>query len=135
MVISKTMTNLEIAELLRAVAASYKLKDEIKNKFRIVAYERAADATEHSTSELKDLWDDGKLDSVPGVGESLAAHLSEIFKTGRSKHFDEVMKDLPKSMFDFMEIPGIGAKTAYRLAHELSLKTIKDLQKAAEKDI
>jgi DNA polymerase (family X) len=133
MKISQTMTNLEIAELLRSVAASYKLKDENKNKFRIVAYERAADAVEHATSELKDLWDDGKLDEIPGVGKSLMEHLGEIFQTGRSKHFEEVMRGLPPIMFEFMEIPGIGAKTAFRLAHELGLHSLKELEKAAEK--
>lgn len=127
------MTNLEIAELLRAVAASYKLKDATKNKFRIVAYERAADAVEHATSELKDLWDDGKLDDVPSVGKSLAEHLDEIFRTGKSKHFEEVMRGLPPVMFEFMDISGIGAKTAFRLAHELGLKSMNDLEKAAEK--
>jgi len=133
MKISKTMTNLQIAELLRAVAASYRLKDEQKNKFRIVAYERAADAVEHATSELKDLWDDKKLDSVPSVGKSLQEHLDEIFRTGKSKHFEEIMEGLPHAMFDFMEIPGIGAKTAFRLAHELGLKNLNALEKAAEK--
>jgi len=50
------LTNLEIAELLRDVAASYQLQDQNKYRFQIVAYERAADAVEHASSELKDLW-------------------------------------------------------------------------------
>lgn len=131
--VSKVMTNLEIAELLRAVAASYKLKDEEKNKFKIIAYERAADAVEHATSELKDLFDDNKLGEIPGIGKGIASHLSEIFKNGRSKHFDDVMKGLPKGMFELMEVPGIGAKTAFRLSHELGIKSLSDLEKAAKK--
>jgi len=126
------MTNLEIAELLRAVAASYKLKDDKKNFFKIAAYERAADAVEHATSELKDLWDDGKLEDVPGIGPSMAEHLGELFKTGKSKHFEEVMKGLPPSMFELMKVPGIGAKTGYRLAKELGVKSLGDLEKAAK---
>src|SRR3989344_3398971 len=133
MKISEKMTNTEIAELLRAVAASYKLRDEAKNKFKIVAYERAADSVEHASSELKDLWDERKLNEVPGIGKNIAEHLDEIFRTGKSKHFDEVMEGLPPAMFEFMEVPGIGTKTAYRLAHELSLKSLTDLEKAAKK--
>jgi len=60
----KDISNLQIAELLRAISASYKLKDPIKNKFRIIAYDRAADAVEHLSSEAKDLWDDGRLEKV-----------------------------------------------------------------------
>ncbi|MGB6838688.1 MAG: hypothetical protein WBE27_00180, partial [Microgenomates group bacterium] len=90
--IYKNMINLELAELLRAVAASYQLKGEEKNRFRMIAYQRAADAIEHLSSEAKDLWDDGKLEEVAGVGKNIAEHLDEIFKTGKSKHFEKNMK-------------------------------------------
>ena len=126
------MTNLQIAELLRAVAASYQLKDADKNKFRIIAYQRAADAVEHASSELKDLWDEGKLKEVPGIGESIASHLDELFRTGNSKHFQAVMKGLPPAMFELMEVPGIGAKTAYRLVSELKIGSVSELERAAK---
>lgn len=112
------MTNLEIAELLRDVAASYQLQDAQKFKFQIIAYQRAADAVEHASSELKDLWDDGKLEDVPGIGPSIAQHLDELFKTGKSKHFESLMKDIPKEAFKLMELPGIGIKTAMKLIKE-----------------
>jgi DNA polymerase (family 10) len=134
-----SFTNLQIAELLRDVAAAYELKDlpagkagATKNKFRIIAYQRAADAVEHATSELKDLWDDGKLEEVPGIGASIAEHLNELFKKGKSAHFEAVMKGLPKPMFELMKLPGIGAKTAYKLTTQLKLKSIADLEKAAK---
>ena len=87
---SKDMTNIEIAGLLRAVASAYQLRDEKKNKFRIIAYQRAADAVEHASSELKDLWDEGKLDEIPGIGKSIAEHLSDLFVNGKSKHFPDL---------------------------------------------
>ena len=126
------MSNLEIAELLRAIAASYQLKDEEKNRFRIIAYQRAADAVEHSTSELKDLWDDGKLKDVPGIGESIASHLDELFRIGTSEHFEEVMKGLPAGMFELMEIPGIGVKTAYKLVTKIGIKSLAELERGAK---
>lgn len=124
------MTNIEIAELLRDVAAAYQLEDDKKNRFKIIAYQRAADAVEHATSELKDLWDEGKLKEVPGIGESIADHLNELFKTGKSKHFDEVMKGLDPFMFELMKIPGIGVKTANKLVKELGIKSFPSLKKA-----
>jgi DNA polymerase (family X) len=126
------ITNLEIAELLRDVAASYQLKDEKKNFFKITAYGRAADAIEHATSELKDLWDDGKLDEIPGVGPSIAAHLDEIFRTGKSKHFEEVMKGIPAEAFKLMELPGIGIKTAMKTLKEGNRKDIEVKLKEVE---
>lgn len=126
------MSNLQIAELLRSVAASYQLKDTEKNKFKIIAYERAADAVEHASSELKDLWDDGNLKEVPGIGPAIAGHLDELFRTGKSKHFEEIMKGIPPKAFKLMEIPGIGIKTAMKMIAEGNQKEIAEKLKEVE---
>lgn len=129
----KDFTNAEIGAILRSVAAAYQIKKD--DQFRVMAYERAADSVEHASSELKDLWDEGKLDEVPGVGKAIASHLDELFRTGRVKHFEAVKKDLPEAMFALLSVPGIGAKTAYKLSRELKLKdsqtAMADLEKAA----
>jgi DNA polymerase (family 10) len=127
------MTNLEIAELLRRVAAAYEILGE--NRFRIIAYERAADSIEHLTSDLKDYWDDKKLTEIPGIGDTLASHLDKLFRTGHSKHFDSVMAKLPAAVFPLLLVPGIGPKKAYKLVTIFKLhnekKVIDDLEKAA----
>lgn len=126
------MTNLEIAALLRKMAAAYLILNE--NRFKIIAYERAADSIEHSTREVKDIWDDGKLDTIPGVGEAITKHLNDLFTTGNIPHFDEVMKKVPQAIFPLLSVPGIGPKKAYKLVIELHLKSpdtvIEDLEKA-----
>ena len=135
MKLHKNLTNSEIAELLRSVAAAYQLKDEEKNRFRIIAYQRAADAVEHLSSEAKDLWDDGKLSDVAGIGASINQHLNEIFKTGKSKHFNSVVKGLSPAIFELMKVPGIGVKTAFKLVEELKISNkdpISDLEKKAK---
>jgi len=121
------MTNLQIAELLRNVAAAHQYKDKIKYKFQTIAYERAADSVEHATSELKDLWDDGKLEDVPGIGISISKYLDEIFRTGKSKQFESIMKVIPKEAFKLMELPGIGIKTSIKILNESPKKEINKL--------
>lgn len=124
------MNNLQIAEILRQVASSYQFKDEKKYKFQIIAYNRAADSVEHATSELKDLWDDGKLDDVPSIGVSISKHLDELFRTGKSKHFDEVRSGIPEVAFKLMILPKVGLKTAMKMISELSKEELQ--QKLAE---
>lgn len=128
------MTNLEIAEALRKVAAAYQILEE--NRFKIIAYERAADSIEHLTSEAKDLWDDGKLSDVPGIGPAIAGHLDELFKTGCVKHWESVLKRVPQAVFPLLSVPGLGPKKAYKLVSILKLKdaktVISDLEKAAK---
>ena len=128
-------TNRDIVKLLRSVAAAYEVKGA--NQFRVIAYRRAADSVEHATSEAKDLWDDGKLNELAGAGKGITAHLDELFKKGKVKHFRQVMSGLPPAMFEMFLIPGIGAKTAYKLCKSLKIKNAKgalnNLEKAAKK--
>src|SRR3989344_8440335 len=112
----KDINNLEIADLLRSIACAYEIKDKEKNKFRIIAYERAADAIEHLSSEAKDLYDDKKLDDIPGVGKSISENLSEIFLKGESKHFKDVFRGIDTSVYELIKLPGIGPKTADKLS-------------------
>lgn len=115
------ITNKNIAKLLREASACYKIKDETANRFQIIAYERAADSVENLTSDVKDLYEDDKLSSIPGVGPAIAGHIEEYIKTGSVMHFNSLKKGLPLGMFALLDIPGIGAKTAYKLAKEFKL--------------
>jgi len=128
-------TNLQIAALFKKMAAAYQILNE--NRFKIIAYERAADSIEHLTSEVKDLWDDKKLKDIPGVGDQIIAHLDELFRTGKNKHFDATMAKVPQGVFPLLNVPGIGPKRAYKLVTELKLhnekSVVDDLQKAAKK--
>ena len=123
-------SNKEIAKLFRSISAAYTVKGN--DYFKIIAYDKAADSIEHATSELKDLWDDGKLDTVSGLGKSIQSHLDELFRTGKVKHFEEIKKDLPEGMFELLDIGGMGPKSAYKLAKSLKIKNIKDLEVAAK---
>ena len=126
----KFFSNRQIAKLLREIAAAYMAKGE--NRFKIIAYENAAASVEHATSELKDLWEEDQLESVPGLGESIRKHLNELFKDGRVKHFEQIKKGLPEGMFSLLGIGGLGPKNAYKLAYQLNLKNPDDLEKAAK---
>ncbi len=128
------MTNQKIVEELRRVAAAYQILEE--NRFKIIAYERAADSIEHLTSEVKDYWDDGKLSEIPAVGAAIAGHLDELFRSGRVKHWESVLAKLPASVFPLLSVPGVGPKKAFKLVSALKLSkpksVISDLEKAAK---
>lgn len=126
----KFFSNRQIAQMLREISAAYLVKGE--NNFKVLAYGNAADSVEHLTSELKDIWDEKKLNTVPGLGKNIQEHVVELFKTGKVQHFEAVKKDLPPGMFELLDITGMGPKTAFKLAKQLNIKNIKDLQKAAE---
>jgi len=112
-------SNKEVAFLLRKVAAVYLLTNE--NRFKIIAYQKAADSVENLSRNIFDLWQEGKLNQVAGIGSSIASYLDEYFRTGQSLHFDKILKKIPASVFELMNVPGIGPKKAFRLVKTLKL--------------
>jgi DNA polymerase (family 10) len=135
MKLSKNLSNNQLAELLRSVAAALELSPG-DNRFRITAYQRAADSVEHASSEVKDLWDEGHLDSLPGIGESISSYLDELFSTGKVRHFDTILKNFPPAVFELLQIPGLGPKSTLKLCKALGINkahsAITKLQKAAK---
>src|SRR3989344_1314883 len=117
------MTNQEIAQILSNIAAVYLLKGE--DRFRLIAYEKAAESIRGLTQEVSDLWKAGKLTSIPGIGPNLASHIDELLRTGKVKHFQKVLKDIPESVFPLLQVPGLGIKRAYKLVTHFKIKDSK----------
>jgi DNA polymerase (family X) len=115
------MSNQQISRLLRHVAAAYTIKNEQKYRFQIIAYQRAADAIEASPTEATELYQEGRLEALPGVGTSIRTHIEELFKTGQVSHFSWVLKDIPASVFPLLEVPSFGPKKAYKLVIHFNL--------------
>ncbi len=126
-------SNQQLSKILRNVAAALTIK-KISNIFQIRAYENASDSIEHSTAEIFDLWQEGKLSEVPNLGKNLQDYLNELFTKGKVLHFDEVQKGIPRVVFDLLDIPGIGPKTAEKLADSgvLDLEDLKKKLKSGE---
>lgn len=124
-------SNVKLAKILRNVAAAYTIKG-IGNFFQIRAYENAADSIEHSTVEIQDLWEEGKLNTVPGLGPSIQGYLDELFTKGKVSHFDQIQKGIPDVVFELLDIPGVGPKTAQKIA-ESGVKDLKDLESQLKK--
>lgn len=126
-----SFSNAHVAELLRDVAAAYQIKG-VGNIFQVRAYENAATSIEHATQEVVDLWKEGRLKEIPGIGSSLSEYLDELFKKGSVKHFQEVLNGIPEAALSFLNIPGVGPKTAYKLAIEGQADSIEHLKTKIE---
>src|SRR3989344_289653 len=90
------MTNQDIAMILRNAAAAYTIIDEKKHLFQIVAYQKAYDSLIHLPIEVEDALSEGQ--KIPGIGPSIESHIKDLIKTGRSKHFDSILKHVPASV-------------------------------------
>src|SRR3990170_8135755 len=109
------MTNKEIGQILLKIAKLLEVSGKESDRFRIVAYQKAAQTIENYADELSGVYQKGgreALDKIPGVGESIAEKIEELLKTGKLKYLAEIKKNIPASEVEFLKIPGIGPKMA-----------------------
>jgi DNA polymerase (family 10) len=126
-------TNKDIVHLLKSVAAVYLLKGA--NRFRMIAYQKAADAIEPLTQEVYDIWQNGQLNTIQGLGPSLQAHLDEYFQNPKGSYLEKQLSTVPAPVFELMRAPGIGPMKAFKIVTSLNLKSpetvFNDVRKAA----
>lgn len=131
-----SFTNVEIAKLLRNVGASYTIQNEAKYRFQILAYQKAADSIEASSTEIKDLLKDGSLDKLSGIGSSIRSHIEELFDKGKVEYFENILKNISPAVFPLLDIPTFGPKKAFKLVDKFELSdpktVISDVYKLAE---
>src|SRR3989338_6940412 len=124
------MKNHEVAELLRNIAQLLEIKGELV--FKIRAYEKAALVIDNLDEDIEEVWKQGKLDDIPGVGESLTKKIGEFLETGKLEYYEKLKKEVPVNMEELGRVPGLGPKTIMKLYNQLGVKNIKDLEKAAK---
>jgi DNA polymerase (family 10) len=123
------MKNSEVAKVFQDIADLLELKGE--NVFKIRAYQKAARAIKHHPRELKIMIDEGAdLQSIPGVGEAIAKKAAELINTGKLGYYENLKTEFPEGVTNLLAIPGIGPKTANKLASELRIRSVDELERA-----
>jgi len=123
------MKNSDIAIVFGNIVDLLELKGE--NKFKIRAYSRAAQIISRLPEEMELMHEEGRdFRDVPGIGEAIAKKSMELITTGKLKYYEELKSEFPEGIISLMDIPGIGPKTAYRLATELKVTSIDQLENA-----
>lgn len=127
------MTNREIARILDKIADMLELKDE--NQFRVRAYRQAAHAVYHLDEDLRDLYRQGTLKEIAGIGNAIQAKIEEMLETGKCLYYERLKEEVPQGLLDILALPGIGHKTVRAIYEQLGIITLEDLALAAKKNL
>lgn len=123
------MKNADIATVFENIADLLELKNE--NPFKIRAYARASQVIRRLPEEMEMMVEEGKsLEDIPGIGKAIAAKSLELIKTGKLKYYEDLKAQFPEGIIKLLDIPNIGPKTAYRLATELGVTSVDQLEQA-----
>lgn len=124
------MNNQEIARILNTLADLMEIKDE--NPFRINSIRKAARNIESLTEDIQELYNDEKLNTIPGIGKGISERIEQILKTGTTEDLEKLQKEFPDGVLEMLSIPEVGPKTVQLIYKELGITNISDLEKAAK---
>jgi DNA polymerase (family 10) len=114
----------EFADLLEAKGVDYKPR----------AYRTAAENVRGHTAPVEDLAAEGEdaVQEIDRVGDAIASKIVEYFETGSIEELDELREELPVDMDALTSVEGIGPRTVGTLYEALDIRTLDDLEVAAE---
>jgi putative hydrolase len=123
--------NLQIAERLEEVAILLEQQDA--SPFRVAAYRHAADTVSGLDEDLGEILETRGVDglvALPGIGDSIAAAVREMLRTGRWSQLDRLRGGAePEALL--RTVPGIGPGLAHRVHERLDIDTLEALETAA----
>ncbi len=126
-----TVHNAEVATAFEEMADL--LEIEGANPFRVRAYRFAARTLRDLPAEVGEMVAKGEdLTSLPGIGDDLAGKIKEILATGTAAALEAQRKRVPATLTELLRIPGLGPKRVKTLAHELKIRSLSELQTAAQ---
>ncbi|HUA18929.1 MAG TPA: DNA polymerase/3'-5' exonuclease PolX [Bryobacteraceae bacterium] len=124
------MLNEEIAKTFENMARVLAFQNE--DRFRIMAYERAAVSLRDLDVDLATVAREGKLEEIPGIGKDLAGMIEEYIESRRIKRYEQARRGIPDGLIELMSIPGLGPKTLALFHKKLKVNDLKTLQRALE---
>jgi len=123
------MNKFDVARALDEISSYLSLSEN--NRFRALAFERAARSIRALDAEPADLIASGDLAKVEGIGKATAAIIEELVRTGTSAYRDDLRKQYPSGIFELLRVPKLGLKKIGILHEKLGVASLDDLEAAA----
>jgi DNA polymerase (family X) len=125
-----SMVNEEVARIFENMARVLAFKG--KDRFRIMAYERAAVSLRDLEEDLATIAKAGNLKAIPGIGHDLAEMIDEYVRTRAIRRYKRECRGVPEGLIELMAIPGLGPKTLALLYQRCRVKDFKSLKRAID---
>ena len=119
-----------VVRALRDMGMLKQIKGE--NAFKTRAYELAADRIAGLTDDLAARVEEKTLTELPGIGESMAAKITELVTTGKIAALEALRAEFPVGMLELLKVPDLGPRKAKLLHDELKIGSIEALEAAFE---
>jgi DNA polymerase (family 10) len=124
------MTNAEVAALFERIGDMLDILGE--DRFKVLAYRRAAENIQALGQDLHAYWQAGTLRQIPGIGQAIADKIDELLRTGHLEYYERLQDQVPPGVVSLLEVPNVGPRTARQLWERLGIQSVAELEAAAK---
>jgi DNA polymerase (family X) len=100
------------------------------NPFKVRAYRQAAQLVDVHPGPISEVWRQGKLEDLPGIGSGIAGKIGELLETGRSREHDRLAATVPPGVLEMLRVEGVGPRTAAAAWKKLRITDLGRLEEA-----
>jgi len=124
------MNNRQLADTFSLIGNLCEIKGEVI--YVILAYRKAAESLISLPREASEYWKEGKLREIPGVGKAIAEKIDELLTTGKLEFLENLKREVPEELADWLAVPGLGPKKIAMIWKTLDITALSDLETAAK---
>ena len=125
----KRVSNKQLADIFTHIADLLEIKGEVV--YKTLAYRRAAENLTELGRDAYDVWQEGKLTDIPGVGKAIADKIDKLFSTGELEFLNKLEAEVPPSLVEILSVPDIGPKKVALFWREANITDLAGLEAAA----
>lgn len=123
------VANDDVVRTLERIADLLDIKGE--NPFKSRSYRLAAAQVENLSEQLTDILQrEGSLDPIEGFGPAISDKVATLLTSGRSPYLEQLEAEIPPTLLEITQLPGVGPRTAATLWKEAGVTTLGDLEEA-----
>ncbi|MEA2879206.1 MAG: polymerase [Hyphomicrobiales bacterium] len=104
------------------------------NPYSAKAYARAAENLTALAEPLGELVAEGRLQEIPGIGNSIADIITKLHRTGTHPSLEAMRKEVPAGVLELMDVPGLRPDKVMKLYKTLGISSLAELEQAARDD-
>ena len=123
------MTNRELADTFNLIADLLQIKGEVI--YKVLAYRKASESILNIGRDINDVWREGKLTEVPGIGKAISEKIDELLSTGELQYLEKIKREVPVSLAKVLEVPDLGPKKVAQFWKEADISDLAGLEAAA----
>jgi DNA polymerase (family 10) len=125
----KKYSNRQLAEIFQKISDLLEIKGEVV--YKTLAYRRAAENLTELGRDAYDIWQEGTLTDIPGVGKAIAEKIDELFSTGELEFLNKLESEVPPSLVEILQVPDVGPKKVALFWREAGITDLAGLEAAA----